>query len=758
MTRMALAVALAVAHALALASCLESETISCDFGVICPKGLRCEPIGKTCVRPGEAVCGNGQREGAEQCDDGPDNSDEVRDACRRDCTLAHCGDRVIDSGEVCDVGADLSAAGCSPDCRSTEVCGNAYVDQGRGERCDDGNLRDGDGCDAYCQPELLGWWEPAVVPAPASKGAMAYDARRGVMVSFSDYVGPSLEFGGAVDSRVFELDGVQWGAVVAANANPNLADVAVAYDPGREAVVVVGSSDTGCETWTYDGLRWSPVASLAPSVCAGAALTFDGNLGALLLVAGSGAWRLDEDGWHPIGANLPFGDRRDAALVFDPSILRTVLFGGVDADDATWLFDGGDWTRAEPATRPAPRRGAAMVWDAARQRLVMFGGQVASQDSVAETWVFAAGDWSQLDVGPSVGRRHDFGMAYDAARGTTLVVGGVCSTVGEPGSAGPGDCESRPFELGERWTPALDVMGPRPRRASAATFATSLGATVVFGGVALDDGGGDDGLLGDTWVGGGSTWQLWRRLDDPPPRRDAQLAFDSRRARLVLFGGAGAGDAPLADTWELGPDGWVRGPDGGGPSPRYGHAMAFDRQRGVVVLYGGRDASRVLGDRWEYDGRAWTEVESAAPPGPRFDAAMAYDAARRVLVIYGGRTTVNALVPADRATWELGDTWSKRPFVFDSTKSRHQMVFDEARARLVMVQTGDDVLGSLPDSFCDILDCFTLAVREPGPFGWMARSPLGQAPRSAVRDLSHVVYDAVRARIMLAARAGWVLA
>ena len=53
-----------------------------------------------------ASCGDGfvwnSEEGAEECDDGAENSNTLPDRCRKDCTLPKCGDKVIDSGERCD--------------------------------------------------------------------------------------------------------------------------------------------------------------------------------------------------------------------------------------------------------------------------------------------------------------------------------------------------------------------------------------------------------------------------------------------------------------------------------------------------------------------------------------------------------------------------------------------------------------------------------------------------------------------------------
>lgn len=71
--------------------------------------------GGTCVRSSfdgglepdgrQAVCGDGIMSGAEECDDGPMNSDSTYGGCTTRCTLGpHCGDGTVDQGEECDLG------------------------------------------------------------------------------------------------------------------------------------------------------------------------------------------------------------------------------------------------------------------------------------------------------------------------------------------------------------------------------------------------------------------------------------------------------------------------------------------------------------------------------------------------------------------------------------------------------------------------------------------------------------------------------
>ncbi|HTQ05707.1 MAG TPA: DUF4215 domain-containing protein [Polyangiaceae bacterium] len=125
---------------------------------------------------GSETCGNGVREGEEECDDGNVTSG---DGCSSDCVIeasgARCGDGIIEGNEECDDGNLQVGDGCDDQCR-IERCGNGRVDAGEqcdppaagsctidctlvlmdcgdgkveaneGEQCDDGNDKAGDGC------------------------------------------------------------------------------------------------------------------------------------------------------------------------------------------------------------------------------------------------------------------------------------------------------------------------------------------------------------------------------------------------------------------------------------------------------------------------------------------------------------------------------------------------------------------------------------------------------------------------------------
>jgi cysteine-rich repeat protein len=83
--------------------------------------------------PNAACCGNGIRQGKEECDLGSANNN-THGACTEFCTLPKCGDGVIHR--------------CNDSCVDCGVC---EAD----EDCDDGNLQNGDGCSSTCRFESL---------------------------------------------------------------------------------------------------------------------------------------------------------------------------------------------------------------------------------------------------------------------------------------------------------------------------------------------------------------------------------------------------------------------------------------------------------------------------------------------------------------------------------------------------------------------------------------------------------------------------
>ncbi len=79
---------------------------------------------------------------------------KVSDCASKNWVAARCGDGIVNqSGELCDDGNSKNGDGCDDNCSPTR-CGNGIVTAG--EECDDGNAANGDGCDANCTPTECG--------------------------------------------------------------------------------------------------------------------------------------------------------------------------------------------------------------------------------------------------------------------------------------------------------------------------------------------------------------------------------------------------------------------------------------------------------------------------------------------------------------------------------------------------------------------------------------------------------------------------
>jgi len=146
-----------------------SEIIS-PLYVECPYG--CED--DQCIWVPEPVCGDGNLDSGEDCDEGSLNGilcyagySEFCTYCSNSCFLKtifgpYCGDGMIDSCyEECETDSDCNDYNentidtcdeCSCSYEVLPYCGNGNLDSG--EECDDGNNINGDGCSAICETEI----------------------------------------------------------------------------------------------------------------------------------------------------------------------------------------------------------------------------------------------------------------------------------------------------------------------------------------------------------------------------------------------------------------------------------------------------------------------------------------------------------------------------------------------------------------------------------------------------------------------------
>lgn len=119
------------------------------------------------IQAGE-VCDDGNQISGDGCDETCSNIEQGYDCVEEGeaCVAAACGDGIVAGAEQCDDGNGQSGDGCSNRCElepgykcptpgqacATTTCGDGAVEGS--EECDDGNASSGDGCSAVCEVEI----------------------------------------------------------------------------------------------------------------------------------------------------------------------------------------------------------------------------------------------------------------------------------------------------------------------------------------------------------------------------------------------------------------------------------------------------------------------------------------------------------------------------------------------------------------------------------------------------------------------------
>jgi N-acetylneuraminic acid mutarotase len=143
----------------------------------------------------------------------------------------------------------------------------------------------------------------------------------------------------------------------------------------------------------------------------------------------------------------------------------------------------------------------------------------------------------------------------------------------------------------------------------------------------------------------------WRKIDGGPgPRYALQSVWDSRKNRLLIFGGETnlvkndkpAGSVFHDDVWAFDPKTgtWTELRIAGDkPSRRGWYAACFDTARSGIWVHGGFDGGRIFDELWFFDCGAdsWTKVSTKGPVPPFRDYhSMVYNAKAGQLMIFGG--------------------------------------------------------------------------------------------------------------------------
>jgi hypothetical protein len=516
--------------------------------------------------------------------------------------------------------------------------------------------------------------------------------------------------------------------VVSGPPVPKRINHAMAYDDQRGRAVLVGgqvADGSGTclgDTWELDGIAWVPRGA-GPPARFGHGLAYDAQRARTMLFGGWNGSSLQNDLWewngsswlHRLPAHQP-APRTGAAMAYDSLRGRIVLFGGLDGTSTrndTWEWDGVDWSLSLPAAAPARRFGHAMAYDLPRGRIVLFGGS-NQLVNLADTWEWDGVIWTQRTGGAAPPARSGHMMAFDPVRARTVLFGGSLSAVFNPSAAAFADT----WEWdGNVWAARSPSSSPNPRAWSAMTFDSRRGQVILsdyeiwswdgsnwiapqpparyLTGMAYDDRrnrtvlfSGEDGSrypffasFDDTWEWDGATWSRRAPLHAPQARKYHAMAYDDRRGKIVLFGGAVLSNTTFlttlfADTWTWDGLDWRQEQPLNSPSARNGHAMAYDSQRDRMVMFGN---FLFISDTWEWDGANWSQASPANAPPSRSLPGMAFDSLRARVVLFGGQAIFTMLDD----TWEWdGVNWTPlAPASRPAARGGHGMVFDSRRGR-----------------------------------------------------------------------------
>ncbi len=239
---------------------------------------------------------------------------------------------------------------------------------------------------------------------------------------------------------------------------------------------------------------------------------------------------------------------------------------------------------------------------------------------------------------------------------------------------------------------------PSKRTGHDLAYDSARGVIVLYGGTKGAD------RLQDTWEFSpeNETWALRDDLpNSPPPLAAHKVFYDEKNHRTVLFGGQEELFDFVSDVWEYDGTTWSKAEIAEGTSPvaRGGHSLAYDSKRGNALLFGGRkrideDTVKLLGDTWLYDitARAWTPVEGDVSPSPREGAGLVYDPWSDRFILFGGSFFNNY---RSDETWTfdpVSSTWSQLE-TEDSPSKRDAASMTVLDASRVIVSCGSSYRG-----------------------------------------------------------------
>lgn len=259
---------------------------------------------------------------------------------------------------------------------------------------------------------------------------------------------------------------------------------------------------------------------------------------------------------------------------------------------------------------------------------------------VPDVPALAGVQWRELVPDPTPSARSDTGMVTLDNPRRFLLWGGWYGEDQAVGFLGDAWIADAPSDGPVTWVELPLDGGPIDRRSHCTVHDPIASRVIVFAGnsyepfLGLPDWTSYDKMFNDAWslylTPGEEHWEeLEPAGERPPTRGSAQCIYDSKRNRLVVFGGMAYGGTAVDgspdydDLWALdlteSAERWDRlQPQGQVPPPREGAGAAYDPTTDRMVVMGGTrfDWKVSHDDMWVFDfaQSSWFRVTSTVPP------------------------------------------------------------------------------------------------------------------------------------------------
>lgn len=238
---------------------------------------------------------------------------------------------------------------------------------------------------------------------------------------------------------------------------------------------------------------------------------------------------------------------------------------------------------------------------------------------------------------------------------------------------------------------------------------------------------------------------VWLPIPPPGGRRGHVSVHDSKRGRMIVFGGYGEKPFQLSDVWILPLEGsptWQRLPTTGVPPPfAVELAAIYDPVRDRLVV----SASTWVWELTLSGVPTWSQLNPAGtPPAERWQASAIYDPIGDRMVIFGGSwdDLVGFFVYNDVWALSLAGTpaWTQILPTGGPPVPRweHVAVYDPVRHAMI-VHGGVDV------NFAELGDVWTLSLG--GAPAWTELTPTGGPPPAGEGHAA--IYDPIGDRVVL---------